>query len=186
MCNQALRQLLCIEDSFSRQVRQRNFRRRNQIKRCFAFCLEEVFFELWQLTGSRQRIRLHEVGNVRFFIAVFARVHVQHKLDERPMQPGQRTPHHYKPRSGNAACRVEIEHAESRAQVHVVFWIKIERRNISPAPNFLILRFVVARRHIIVKQVRQAKFYCLQCLPHFTQPCFACVETIAEILDRRE
>ena len=60
---------------------------------------EKVLFELGQLPGADQRRAVHQVGNVRFSVAMVADVQVEHELRESAMEPRQLSREHHEPRS---------------------------------------------------------------------------------------
>ena len=68
------RQLPAVEDLAAIQVRDRHFRRRDQIEIPLAGDLEQILLELRQLPGAVQRRRRHQKRRLDFGVAVLARV----------------------------------------------------------------------------------------------------------------
>jgi hypothetical protein len=114
---------------------------------------KQVAFELGQLPGAFQRLAVDDVGRVALGVAVLLRLHVQHELRQRAVQPG-RAPHEGEAANPTAWRRFRSP-AQRRAHVDVVLdGVKRPRRaGRAPAAHFHVAVFVGAHRHAVVRQV---------------------------------
>ena len=74
-------ELVDVENFFSKQVGDRNFRGRNQ-KQIFLRKMKEIVRKFWQLTGSCHSRPVDEHGGQHFRIPVFLNMAVQHEVGQ--------------------------------------------------------------------------------------------------------
>ena len=83
----------------------------------------------WVIVGHSER-RQH------FGIAVLARMHVEHEVDEGALQFGAHVPIEREARAGNFGGAFQVEDAQVLAQVPVGLGFEIERGRRAPAADF--------------------------------------------------
>jgi len=134
------RQLGLLQDLAAHDVGQRDFRGRDQVQH-LAFSLlaallrrEQVLLELRQLAGAGQRLGVDDVRRVALGVAVPARLHIEHELGERPVQPRHRAAHQREARAGEFRRGVEVE-PERAADVDVVAHREVEDARLAPAAH---------------------------------------------------
>ncbi len=85
---------------------------------------------------------------------MLAGLQVQHELAERPLQPRELSLQHHEPGAGDPRGGFEVHQPETRAQVHVVLGRR-DGEGLAPAAHLDIAALVLARRHILGRQVRK-------------------------------
>ena len=137
--------------------RQRHLGRRDQVERAALVGLdglEELLLELRQLPGAEHRVGVHEVRQPQLRVAVLARLHVEHELRDRALEPRQRPPHDGEARFRELRGAIHVEQAEGAADVLVRLRLELEAARRAPAPNLDVLLVALARRHRRVRDVR--------------------------------
>src|SRR5690349_949713 len=119
-------------------IRYRHFRRRDQIEFTWIFELEQIGFKLRQLPGSEERTAIDDERRQCFEIAVFARLHVEHEVDERAFETCARAVQDRETRRCNLRSTFEIEYAECGAEIDVVLRLEREFRLCAPATSLSI------------------------------------------------
>ncbi len=174
MRGQLDRQSVRFENAVAHRVRQRNFRRGNQIlrDRIFVTALldaEHIVGELRQLAGAVQNLRIHDIRRVDLRIAVMLRVRVDHELSQRTMQPRNLAAQHREARARELRAGLEVE-PERRADIDVILHLEFELARRAPAAHFHVFGFVLAHRHAFVRQVRHAEQQVRQTLLDIVEP----------------
>ena len=83
--------------------------------------MELIVSELGQLSGPEQAVGIHQVRDIDLHILVFMSMYIKHKLDQGPVQSGQRALHDDKTRPGNPGSGLEIDQPQGLAQRCMVF-----------------------------------------------------------------
>ena len=133
------RQLVGLEDPIARDVGHRDFGSRDQVE-IVAFDAEQIVGELRELTGPPQRLGGDEKRDVDLPVPVLARVHVEHELDQGAVQARESSAEADESASGELRGQLEIEPAESDAEIGVVQRLEVEARWLADPP-FLALSF---------------------------------------------
>ena len=127
------RQRVGVQRLVAIQIRHRNLgRRRQPDNRCLSH-LEQILLELRQLPGAVEARRVDHERRQHFGIAVLARVHVEHEVDQRALQLRAQAPVHREPRAGDLGRALQIEDAELRPQVPVRLWVRNRTRAACPS-----------------------------------------------------
>ena len=113
---------------------------------------EQVFFKLGQLPGSAQGIGVDDVRRVALGVAVLLRLHFQHELRQRPVQPRHGALHHAESRASEFDAHIKVQ-AQRCAHVHMVFDPKVKYPRCAPAAGHHVAVFIAAARHAGVRQV---------------------------------
>ena len=150
----APRQQPAVDDLLAVQVRERHFRRRDEIEVPVAGDLEEVGFELRQVAGSLQRGRVHQERRVHLDVAVFPRVQVEHEVDERPPHPRAGAVQDREPGARHSRGPLKVHDAERHAEVDVRFRLEVEHGGRAPLPHFHVVGRARADGHGLVREIR--------------------------------
>ena len=70
---------------------------------------------------------------------MLARVHVEHEVGQRPLQPGAHAQVHGEPRARDLGGALEIQNAQRRAQIPVRLGFEIELARLAPAADFQVV-----------------------------------------------
>ena len=149
----AQRQHAFVEDLAGDEVGQGHLGGRDEIAAVGG--AEQILFELGQLAGAKHGVLADQQRRRDLEIAKLARMEIEHKLAQRPLQPGQRPPQHDKARPGHPAGAGEIHQAEPLADRLVGQRGKIEMRLLAVMPQDPIRGLVGTVRHVLGGQVRQ-------------------------------
>jgi hypothetical protein len=84
---------------------------------------------------------------------VLARVQVQKKIDQRPLQPRARSPQQREPRAGDLGRPLEIQDAQGLADGHVVARLEVELPRLAPSLLLDVAGLVRRRRHARVRDI---------------------------------
>ena len=87
---------------------------------------------------------------------MLARVDVQKKVDERPLQTRAHAPINGEPRAGDLGGALQIQDLELRAQIPMRFGREIELAGLAPAANFDVVVSAFADGHGLVRDVGDA------------------------------
>jgi hypothetical protein len=87
---------------------------------------------------------------------VLARVHIEHELDQRPMEARDRAAQHDEPATRKLRGRIEIDEAEPLAERDVIERRKRHLGRRAPPPHLDVRVRVTPVGNALVKQVRQA------------------------------
>ena len=109
-------------------------------------------------------------------VAVLARVHVQHEIDEGALQPGPCAEVEREAGAGDLGGALEIQDAEARADVPVGLRLEVEARRLAPGLDHGVVRAVPADRYRGVRQVGDAH-------QQAVQPLLGLPERALELLD---
>ena len=148
------RQQPAVEDLLAVQVRERHFRRRDEVEIPVARNLEEVGLELRQVPGAEERRRVHQERRVHLDVAVLPRVQVEHEIDERPRHARAGAEHDREPRSRHSRGPLEVHDAERHAEVDVRFRLEVEHGGRSPLPHLDVVGRARADGHGLVREIR--------------------------------
>ena len=99
------RQILCFENFFGVIIRHRNFGGRNQRKSAFVLDMKQIFLEFRQLIRPEKRFAVDHKRRQSFRVAVFGRVNVEHKIDQRAFEPRARAVQNRKARTRDFVAR---------------------------------------------------------------------------------
>ena len=113
------RQLAAVEDLVAVQVRDRHFGRRHEVQVPVSGDLEEVGLELRQVAGAQQGGGVHQVRRIDLGVAVFARMQVEHEVDERAHHARAFAQRDGETRAGHARRAFEVENAQFDREVVV-------------------------------------------------------------------
>src|SRR3954447_6601113 len=100
--------------------------------------MEEVLLKLRQLIGAKQSIAIDDVRGQGFGISMFARVDIEHEVDQRALEPCSGAVKDCKSRGGNLSSTLKVENSQRLAKVHVIFRLEIKFARLSPAANLLV------------------------------------------------
>src|SRR5207253_7493866 len=109
-------------------------------------------------------------------IAMLARVHVEHEVDERARQPRAGAAQHRKPSARHPRGALEIENPELGANLPMRLGIEIERSRRAAAADLLVIRRALAGWHARVRKVGQRQ-------ERLRSLILYCVELHIELLD---
>ena len=84
-------------------------------------------------------------------------VHVEHELDQGPVQAGQGTAQDDEARPGELGAGIEVHPTPLGAEVDVVLGHEGEARRFAPAPLLAVVRLVAAVRDIGMGQIGQTQ-----------------------------
>src|SRR3569623_324862 len=118
---------------------------------------KQIRLELGQLTGTAQTVGIHEIRYIGFRIAVRTGMQVQHELDQRAVQPRERTAHHRTARTGDFRSGLAVEQAELRAAIDVSLGREVELRRRAPTAHRDVVVLVPALWHGGVWDIRHAQ-----------------------------
>jgi hypothetical protein len=88
---------------------------------------------------------------------VFARVQVEHELDQRALQLRECALQHHEAGAGNLGGHLEIHEAEAFAEVYVILRCEIQLPWLAPTTHFLIVTLILAVRDARVRDIGNAK-----------------------------
>ena len=149
------RQVGFVKDGVSDEVGEADFSGRDEVEGTLAEgSFEEVFFEFGQLSRAKKGLRVGEVGDVHFGVAVFTRVRVKHELGDGAVQAGKAVFQDGEARAGNFDAVFEVE--ADVFQVGVLFRWEVKDARRAPAAHFDVVVFVFAGRHAFVRWVGDA------------------------------
>ena len=111
-----------------------------------------ILGKLRQLVGAVHRLVPDKHGRVAFLIPMLARLHVEHELAERAVQPGHVTAQEGEARPRKPCAGFEI-HAERWGKVGMFQRGKVERAWRAPPRDFDIVVLARASGHIVGGQV---------------------------------
>src|SRR6185503_16879056 len=106
----------------------------------------------------------------------------EHELSECAMQVRNLRAHHDEPRAGHANGGLEIQSAQTLAELDVVARLEGKRARLSPAPYFDVRALVLAVRHGVMQQVGNAELPLLQFGLYRDQLLFRDCEVEGELL----
>src|SRR5207244_1241051 len=92
--------------------------------------LVDVILEFRDLAGTLHRLALHDEWRLDLDVAVLARVHVEHEIDQPARQPGAEADQDGKARARHLGPTLQVEDAEGRADLPVRF--APARRRLAP------------------------------------------------------
>ncbi len=104
---------------------------------------------------------MNEVRHIGFAIAVFARVQVEHELNQRPVQPRERSRQDDESGSGDAPGGLEV-HAQALADRHMILGLEREPGRLAPAPYLEIRSLVGACGNARMQNIGQAQLQILE------------------------
>ena len=118
--------------------------------------LEEVLGKLGKLASAIEAGGIHQEGRQHLGVAVFARVHVQEKVDQCPFQFGAQPPVKRKARARDFAGAGEIQNPQLGSQIPMRFGLEIELRRFAGAAHLHVVGFRFADRDGLVGNIRNA------------------------------
>src|SRR5215472_17711064 len=101
-------ELIGVERLVAKQVRNGHLCRGREPK-VVILDLEQIFFELGQLTGPEKAGGIDQERWQNLGIAVLTSVHVQHEADQSALQPRPDTPIDRESRAGDLGCTLQVE-----------------------------------------------------------------------------
>ena len=119
--------------------------------------LEQIVGELRELTRAEERRVLHEERRQHFDIAVLSRVHLQHEMDERTLEPRRISEQHRETRSGELRRTLEVEQAEPFADLPVRLRCEVVGLRLAPGAHDLVVFGALPVRHGRKRHVRNAE-----------------------------
>ena len=114
---------------------------------------EEIVGELRDLPGAAQHVGRDHVRDVDLPVAVLARVHVEHELDQGPMQAREPAAQGHEPAPRQLPRELEVERAEPDPEVGVVLRLEVEARRLADPPFLAVVVLVPAHGHGVVGEV---------------------------------
>ena len=131
------RQRRAFEDLVGVQIRDRHFRRRNQVERArivlsAAPGLEQVVLEFRQLPGAAHRLGVDQKWRINLGVAVLAGVQIEHEGDQRALEPRAEPPQHRETRAADLGRALEVQNAQRGAELPVRLRLEIEARLCRP------------------------------------------------------
>ena len=144
------RQRVRFQNGILVEIGYRHFGRRHQ-KGILAFQLVEVILELRQLARTGHRFAIDDGRHPNLFVAMLVGVHIQHELEQRPLQSCRAPLQYGKPAASQLGASFKIENTQIRAD------IPMRRHRIgsglAPAAQFHVIVFAVAFRHRRMQRV---------------------------------
>jgi hypothetical protein len=141
-------------------VRERDFRRGNEIEIPVAGDFEKILLELRQIAGALQRSAVGQERRLDFAVSVLARVNVEHEVDERARQPRAGSAQHRETRTRDLGTPLEVDDAERRPEVPMRLRREVEGWRLTHTPQFDVVRGAFSDRNAGVRQVRQVEHGC--------------------------
>src|SRR5262249_60478575 len=102
------RQLASVEDLTTMEIRERHFGGGNQKEIPLSVDLEEIRFELRQVSGPGQRRTIHEERRFDFQIAMLLRMKIKHEVDQGALEARACAAQDRKARAGDFGGALEI------------------------------------------------------------------------------
>src|SRR5689334_24981417 len=115
----AQRQLRGVEYLLAMIIRDRHFRRRDQVKLARIFELEKIGFKLRQLPGAEKCGTIDDERRQRFEITMLASLHIEHEIDQRAFESRPRAVQNCKTCRRDLGSVFEIEDAECGGEIDV-------------------------------------------------------------------
>ena len=143
-----------VHDLLAVQVRERHFRRRDEVEVPLTRDLEEVLLELGQVSRPEQRRRVHQERRVHLDVAVFPRVQVEHEVDERPRHARAGAEHDREAGARHLRRPLEVDNAEAHAEIDVRLRLEVEHGRLAPLPHFHVVGRARADGHGLVREIR--------------------------------
>ena len=163
MGDEAQRHLIRRQDAFAHQIGHRHLGGGNEELVALALDGEQILLELGQLSGAHQRRPIHHIRHVDLLVAVLGGVRVDHELGDCPLQFRQRAAQHAEPGAGDLRRRLHVQ--EFRGQIHMIPGREVEVRGVAPPAQLDVGGLVGARRHALVRHVRDGAGELLQLRP---------------------
>ena len=146
------RQFLGLQNPIARDVGDRDLRGRNQVE-VVLVNPEQIVGELRELAGAAQRLGRDQVRDVDLVVAVLARVHVEHELDEGAVQVRERSAQADEPAARKLRRKLEVHTPERNAQVGVILRLEVEVRRLPDPALLAVVVLVPALGHGLVGEV---------------------------------
>src|SRR6266404_452131 len=89
-----------------------------------AFQMKNIVFKFRKLAGADKARRIRDKWRDHFLIAMFTRVQVHHKLNERALEVGSSAAQKSKPRTGHFPATFEIQNTQFFAEFPMFFCSK--------------------------------------------------------------
>ena len=112
-----------------------------------------VIFEFRKLAGTAHRIGINQIRRVNLGVAMLLRMHIEHELRQRAMQPRQSAFHDDKTRTGNFGRGLEVKQPETFTDVDMIFGCKIKLSRIADTPHFDVGIRITSCRHAVVRHI---------------------------------
>ena len=149
------RQQVAVQNLAAMNIRQRYLGRGNQKKIPFAGNLEEVGFELRQLSRRLERCPIDEIRRHDLEVSVLARVQIEHEVCQRARQSRAGAEKQRKSRARHLRGALEFQNTQGGPEIPVRARLEIERRRLSPRAHDHVVRFALADGDAGVGHVRQ-------------------------------
>ena len=147
--------------------------------------MKQIVLELGQLPGPGHGRAIDQQRRQHFPVAMLCGVHIQHVIDERPLESGSRSGQYGKAGFGHAHRTVEIQNAERFAKIPVGLGRSRELRRRSPSAHFNIVSLIPAVRDRGVREVRNAQRDMGQLFFHDTKLFLMAFDRLSQGLHRR-
>jgi len=151
--HQINRQFFLFQDFIPVNVRDRNFRRRNQVI-VHAFNFKKIFLELGKLAGPGHTLGVDHEGRKHLRVAVVCRMQIQHEVGDRPLQLGARPAIKRESCPGDFRAAREVQNVQVLTQFKVLLRRKTEGGFFAPGPHDRVVFGSAALRHGFVLNVR--------------------------------
>src|SRR5688572_17103349 len=102
--------------------------------------LIEIIGKLGQLSRAEYRLILHHKGKILFSVAL-SNVQVEHKGDQRALQPRARTTQHIEARTCDLGATLKVKDAQCGTQIPMRLWLKVKFRELANRAKHNILFF---------------------------------------------
>jgi len=114
---------------------------------------------------------------------VLVGVHVEHELDQRPMQPRHGAGERDEARPRHLGRQIEVHPAVARPEIDMILGFEVERRRRTPAAFLAVVGLVAPVRNLGSGQIGQAQTDVGQLVLDRAQPRLGRLELIAQIGD---
>src|SRR6185369_12937587 len=105
---------------------------------------EEVCFKLRELRSAEESVAVDDERRGRFEVTVFARVHVEHEIDQGAFETRARAVENRETRGCEPRRSFQIEYSETQTEIDVVLRCKTELGLRTPTTDLLIVLFAFA------------------------------------------
>src|SRR5438552_3640468 len=129
---------------------------RDQRKTAVVLYVKKVLFKFWKLSGAEEGGTIHQKRRLRLGISVLNGVNIEHKIDKRAAQSRSRTVQNGETRTGDRCGAFEIEDAEGKRKINMIFRLESHFTRLAPTSDFLVSRFVQANGNVVRRNIRQS------------------------------
>src|SRR5262249_15912666 len=150
------RQARGVENLVTVDISQRHLRSMNQIQTAFVGNLEQVLFELRELSGAEQSPGVDHEWRLHIFIAVHSCLPLETEIYQRALEPRAPPFEYCEPGPADFRCALQVEQSQSNTDVHVIPRFEREVPGRSPARDLDVRSLIDSYWNGIVRQIGDA------------------------------